>query len=42
MNTIKINGEEYVINYTIIAMFMWVKIISKQIKINTEKQQTAI
>ena len=35
MNTIKINGEEYVIKYTIRALFMWEQITGKPFKINT-------
>ena len=35
MNTIKINGEEYVIKYTIRALFMWENITGKPFKINT-------
>lgn len=35
MNTIKINGEEYVIKYTIRALFMWESITGKPFKIST-------
>ena len=35
MNTIKINGEEYVIKYTIRALFMMEQITGKPFKINT-------
>lgn len=35
MNTIKINGEEYVIKYTIRALFMWEQITGKPFKIST-------
>ena len=35
MNTIKINGEEYVIKYTIRALFMWETITGKSFKIST-------
>ena len=35
MNKIKINGEEYVIKYTIRALFMWEQITGKPFKINT-------
>lgn len=34
-NTIKINGEEYVIKYTIRALFMWEQITGKPFKIST-------
>lgn len=35
MNTIKINGEEYVIKYTIRALFMFENITNKPFKIST-------
>lgn len=35
MNTIKINGEDYAIKYTIRALFMWEQITGKPFKITT-------
>lgn len=35
MNTIKINSEDYVIKYTIRALFMWEQITGKPFKIVT-------
>ena len=40
MNTIKINGEEYVIKYTIRALFMWEQITGKPFSdINTDSSK---